>query len=88
MYIASPDNCAGRPLVELVRRHHGDAVEIRSLDREDASGTSIAKARNLLGYAPSRSWRDYLSEDGQLLPEPRGRVARGETGVQRGRAVG
>ena len=88
MYIASPDNCAGRPLEEMVRRHHGDAVEIRSLDREDASGTSIAKARNLIGYAPSRSWRDYLSADGQLLPGPRERLARGETGVQRGRAVG
>jgi nucleoside-diphosphate-sugar epimerase len=88
MYIASPDNCANRPLAEMIRRHHGDAVEIRSVDREDASGTSIARARSLLGYAPSRSWRDYLSEDGRLLPEPRDRLARGETGVQRGRAVG
>ena len=88
MYIASPDNCANRPLAEMIRRHHGDVVEIRDLDREDASGTSIARARDLLGYAPSRSWRDYLSEDGQLLPEPRERLARGETGVQRGRAVG
>jgi hypothetical protein len=87
MYIASPDNCANRPLVEMIRRHHGD-VEVRELDREDASGTSIAKARRLLGYAPSRSWRDYLSEDGRLLPEARDRLARGETGVQRGRAVG
>jgi nucleoside-diphosphate-sugar epimerase len=88
MYIASPDNCANRPLAEMIRRHHGDAVEIREVDREDASGTSIAKARKLLGYAPSRSWRDYLSDDGRLLPEPRDHLARGETGVQRGRAVG
>jgi UDP-glucose 4-epimerase len=88
VYIASPDNCANRPLAEMIRRHHGDAVEIRELDRDDASGTSIAKARRLLGYAPSRSWRDYLSEDGQLLPAARERLARGETGVQRGRAVG
>jgi UDP-glucose 4-epimerase len=88
MYIASPDNCANRPLAEMIRRHHGDAVELRELDREDASGTSSAKAQRLIGYAPSRSWRDYLSEDGQLLPEPRDRLARGETGVQRGRAVG
>jgi UDP-glucose 4-epimerase len=86
MYIASPDNCANRPLAEMIRRHHGD-VEVRELDREDASGTSIARARRLLGYAPSRSWRDYLSEDGRLLPEARDRLARGETGVQRGRAI-
>ena len=29
VYIASPDNATGRPLAELVRRHHGDAVEVR-----------------------------------------------------------
>jgi nucleoside-diphosphate-sugar epimerase len=86
MYIASPDNCANRPLVEMIRRHHGD-LEVRELDREDASGTSIARARRLLGYAPSRSWRDYLSADGRLLPEARDRLARRETGVQRGRAI-
>jgi UDP-glucose 4-epimerase len=87
MYIASPDNCANRPLVEMIRRHYGDTVPVRKLEREDASGTSIAKARRLIGYAPSRSWRDYLSEDGRLLPEARDRLARGETGVQRGRAL-
>ena len=26
MYIASPDNCANRPLAEMIRRHHGDGV--------------------------------------------------------------
>jgi nucleoside-diphosphate-sugar epimerase len=88
MYIASPDNCAGRPLVDMIRRHYGDGVPVRELEREDASGTSSAKARRLLGYAPSRSWRDYLSADGRLLPEVRDRLARGETGVQRGRAAG
>jgi UDP-glucose 4-epimerase len=88
MYIASPDNCVNRPLAEMVRRHYGDAIPIGDLEREDASGTSIARARRLLGYAPSRSWRDYLSEDGRLLPEPAARLARGETGVQRGRAIG
>jgi UDP-glucose 4-epimerase len=88
MYIASPDNHAGRPLAELIRRHHGDAVQLRDLDREDASGISCAKARRLLGYESRRSWRDYLSEDGRLLPEPAARLERGETGVQRGRAVG
>jgi len=87
-YIASPDNHANRPLAELIRHHHGDAVPVRELAREDASGTSIEKARRLLGYAPSRSWRDYLSEDGELLPAARERLERGETAVQRGRAVG
>src|SRR5829696_902800 len=87
VYIASPDNHANRPLAELVRHHHGDAIELRELDREDASGISIRKARELLGYDPSRSWRDYLTEDGVLRPEAAQRVERGDTAVQRGRAL-
>ena len=87
-YVTSPDNAAGRPLAELIRRHHGDEVELRVLDRDDAAGTSSAKAVRMLGYAPTRSWRDYLSEDGTLRPEARERLEAGSTGVQRGRAVG
>jgi len=87
VYIASPDNHADRPLAELVRHHHGDAIELRELDREDASGISIRKARALLGYVPSRSWRDYLTADGELRPEAAERLERGETAVQRGRAL-
>ncbi len=84
MYIASPDNATGRPLRELIAHHFGGSVEVRG---EPAAGISIEKARRLLGYAPSRSWRDYLSDDGELLPGPRERLERGETGVQRGRAA-
>jgi UDP-glucose 4-epimerase len=84
MYIAAPDNATGRPLAELLAHHFGDAVEVRG---QPEAGISIAKARRLLGYAPSRSWRDYLSADGELLEEARERLARGETGVQRGRAA-
>jgi nucleoside-diphosphate-sugar epimerase len=88
-YIASPDNNANRPLAELIRHHHGDAIEIREpLPRPDASGLSIAKAQRLLGYDPSRSWRDYVSDDGELLDAARRRLEAGDTGVQRGRAVG
>jgi nucleoside-diphosphate-sugar epimerase len=87
VYIASPDNAAGQPLAELVAHHFGDSVELRKLSREDAGGISIAKARRLLGYAPTRSWRDYLTPAGELLPEAAERLERGETGVQRGRAA-
>ena len=88
VYIASPDNFTGRPLAELVRHHHGDDVELREpLPRPDASGISIARAAELLGYAPTRSWRDYLDDTGTLRPEVRERLERGETGVQRGRAA-
>jgi nucleoside-diphosphate-sugar epimerase len=65
MCIASPDNATGRPLAELVRAAHGDTIEIRALPREDASGTSTSKARRVLGWEPTRSWRDYLDDDGR-----------------------
>ena len=64
-YIASPDNVGSRPFAELVRRYYGDGIEIRPLAREDSSGISCAKAERLLGYSPSRSWKDYLDEDGR-----------------------
>jgi nucleoside-diphosphate-sugar epimerase len=84
--IASPDNATGRPLAELVAATYGDGLEVGELERPDASGSSIAKARRLLGYAPSRSWRDYLdAQTGALLPEAADRLAREDTGVQRGR---
>jgi nucleoside-diphosphate-sugar epimerase len=82
MYISSPDNFAGRPLRELI----GD-VELREIDRDDAAGTSIAKARELLGYDPRRSWRDYLDERGELRPEVAEMLERGDTAVQRGRRL-
>ena len=85
--IASPDNTAGRPLAELVAATFGPGLEVGELERPDAGGTSIARARKLLGYDPRRSWRDYLSADGRLLPQVAERLARGDTGVQRGRAA-
>jgi nucleoside-diphosphate-sugar epimerase len=75
-YIASPDNVGGRPFETAVREHYGDQVEVRTpLSREDSSGISIEKARRMLGYAPKRSWRDYLDKDGRLRPDVKGLFA-------------
>ena len=63
-YAAQPDNSAGRPLADLVRRHHGDAIALRDVDRPDAAGISTAKAQRMLDWKPMRSWRDYLDETG------------------------
>ena len=72
-YIASPDNAGGRPFEKIVREYYGDAVEVKTpLPREDASGISVAKAQEMLGYSPKRSWRDYLDEEGHLRPGVRG----------------
>jgi len=68
-YIASPDNAGSRDFAAAVAEHYGDSVRLRELDRIDASGISCAKANRLLGYRPSRSWRDYLDDSGKLKPE-------------------
>jgi UDP-glucose 4-epimerase len=65
-YIAQEDNSTGLSLAALVRRHHGDAVELRALDRPDASGISCAKAHQRLGWRATRTWRDYLDDAGRL----------------------
>ena len=41
------------------------SCELRDVSRADASGISSAKAARMLGYAPTRSWRDYLDEHGR-----------------------
>ena len=65
-YVASPDTIGGHPLVETVTSHYGGGdIEFRALDRPDASAVSIDKARRMLGWEPTRSWRDYLDEDGK-----------------------
>ena len=54
----------------------------------DEPAISTEKAERLLGWRPSRSWRDYLDpETGTLLPGPAARLEAGETAVQRGRAL-
>lgn len=68
-YIASPDNVGGRDLAAAVRQHYGDRIEVRALSRPDASGISCAKAERLLGYRPTRSWRDHLDEQGRALEQ-------------------
>jgi UDP-glucose 4-epimerase len=50
-------------LPELLERQ-GIDIPLRELDRPDAGGISIAKARRLLGYDPKRSWRDHLDPSG------------------------
>jgi nucleoside-diphosphate-sugar epimerase len=87
VYLVAADNGAGRTLRELIGHHYGEDVELRALEREDAGGISGAGAARLLGFRPSRSWRDYLSPDGTLLEEARARLERGDTGVHRGRAA-
>jgi UDP-glucose 4-epimerase len=68
-YIASPDAASTLTLPELLERHGlAGEIPLRALERPDAGGISIAKARRLLGYDPQRSWRDRLDESGDARP--------------------
>lgn len=65
VYVAQPDNATGRPLAELVEATLADAdLELRPVDRADASGIDCSRARRLLGWRPTRSWRDVLDDQG------------------------
>jgi UDP-glucose 4-epimerase len=66
VYVAQPDNATGRPLAELVAATVPEgAIELRATDRPDASGIDSGKAQRLLGWAPTRSWRDVLDDRGR-----------------------
>jgi len=66
-YIASPDNVGGRDFAEMLQKFYGDQIELRPLSRPDASGISSEKAQRMLGWTPTRSWRDYLDADGKAI---------------------
>lgn len=67
VYVAQAENCTGRPLRELVERVYPDLLDrLRDdLPREDASGIDSSRARDVLGWEPTRTWRDLLDEDGR-----------------------
>ena len=63
VYAAQPDNAGGRDLAAAMAEHY-PGVPVRPLDRPDAGGIAIGKARRLLGWDPRRSWRHYLDAGG------------------------
>lgn len=71
MYVANPDTIGGRPLRDSWRAAYPDApTELRPVDREDASGISTRKIEKMLGWRATRSWRDYLTEEGNEIGAP------------------
>src|SRR5439155_13040404 len=67
-YIAAEDTIGGRDLHAAWREAYPDAkTELRAVDRPDASGIDTGKARRLLGWRPTRSWRDHLTPDAAPL---------------------
>jgi UDP-glucose 4-epimerase len=67
-YLAAADTMGGRDLYESWRAAFPDSeTELRPLPRPDASAIDCRRAAELLGWRPTRSWRDYLTEDGRPL---------------------
>ena len=58
-----------------------------AITRNRPSTLDIGPVPRLIGYRASRSWRDYVSPEGELLEPARERLAHGQTGVQLGRAA-
>jgi nucleoside-diphosphate-sugar epimerase len=67
-FLAAADTMGGRDLYEAWRAAFPDAgTELRPLPRPDASGYDCTRAAQRLGWRPTRSWRDYLNDDGTPL---------------------
>jgi len=67
--VANPDTIGGRDLHEAWRAAYPDsATELRPVPRPDASGIDTRKIERLLGWRAGRSWRDYLTVDGDPRP--------------------
>ncbi len=65
--VANADMSVAATTQEIRDRFY-DGVEVRREMGRDETFYAIDKARDLLGYAPSHSWRDVLADPGQ----PRG----------------
>lgn len=67
-YLAAADTMGGRDLHRAWREAYPDAgTELRPLPRPDSSAIDCRRAAELLGWHPTRSWRDYLTDTGQPL---------------------
>lgn len=72
VYIAQPDNATNRRLDDLVAAAFPDAqIEVRDPTAPSPragtrrSGIDSSKAHRLLGWTPTRSWRDVLDDNGR-----------------------
>jgi len=57
-----PDNALGRPLVDLMTGYYGTVPDDCTVEG-DASAYSMAKAKRVLDWEPSYSWRDAADAD-------------------------
>lgn len=66
--IAAADTIGGQDLHAAWRAAHPDShTQLRPVARPDASPLDCRRAAERLGWRPSRSWRDHLTDDGRPL---------------------
>ena len=72
VYVAQPDNATHQQLGDLVAAAFpGAEIELRDTTAASPpvgagrSGIDSSKAQQLLGWSPTRSWRDLLDDDGR-----------------------
>ncbi|SER33483.1 NAD-dependent epimerase/dehydratase family protein [Microlunatus flavus] len=58
---AAADNIGGRD-IRVALAEHFPEVDVRHVARRDAGGYALDKAHRLLGWRPTRSWRDHLAD--------------------------
>jgi UDP-glucose 4-epimerase len=67
--VSAEDSVGGGDLHKTWRTTFPDApTELRPVPRPDASAVDITRARELLGWRPTHSWRDHLTEAGDPVP--------------------
>jgi len=70
IYIAAEDSIGNRDLKASVEGHFGvGVVEMRPINRVDASGINCAKANKLLNWFPKKSWKDFLTSNGAMIKQ-------------------
>lgn len=70
--VSAEDTVGGVDLHGTWRATFPDSpTELRPVPRPDASGFDTGRARELLGWRPTHSWRDHLTEAGDPLPANR-----------------
>jgi UDP-glucose 4-epimerase len=66
-FISSPEAPGITDTHAALAAQYGDRVELREFERPDDSGISTAKARRLLGWQPTHSYRDYVDSEGNSI---------------------
>jgi hypothetical protein len=61
MIVAAPTSSMREPTVELIEKHLGQGVPVKTTGAGNWSGVSSAKAEKLLGFKARYGWEHFLT---------------------------